>query len=336
MNVELPAIFHDRDRVQYADTCEPLKDAAERGEVCLKAWSHSSYPGLKLPVDYLPEMRSLGFWDASRYQKWGLANHSNEGLEFTYLAKGKTAFDVDGKKYKLSKGSFTITRPWQIHSVGDPNVSASCLCWLILDVKVRRPNQEWKWPEWLILSPEDFECLTQLLRHNEQPVWEADKEIIRVFNKLSELVEHNGPTESKTKVKLYINELLIAVMEMLQREKIPLDKNLSTTHRAVEMFLSSLQQHANHQWDLNSMAEQCGISRSQFSNYCKQITNMTPIEYLVYCRLDIASKLLVENPEMTVTDIAYECGFNSSQYFAVIFHSRRGATPSEFRNKSKR
>ncbi len=331
--VELPAIFQYKDKVYFADTCEPIKMAAERDEVYLKAWSHPCYPGLQLPPHFLTQMRSLGVWDASRYQSWGLDTHCNEGIEFTFLARGKTAFEVDGTSWVLRKGHFTITRPWQFHSVGNPNVAASRLYWLILDVNVRRPNQPWQWPDWLISSPDDLRQLTHLLRYNEQPVWKSDTEIARIFTKLIELLESQEPRESETKLKLYINELLIAVMEMLQRKQIPLDKHLSTSQRAVEMFLVALQEHIAHNWDLNSMAKQCGLSRSQFSNYCKQITNMTPIEYLTHCRLNTATRLLTEQPEMSITEVAYACGFNSSQYFATTFQSRRGYSPSKFRNQ---
>ena len=330
---ELPAIFQDKDKVYFADTCEPIKAAADRGEVILNAWSHPCYPGKRLPSNFLPHMRSLGVWDAPRYQSWGLDRHCNEGIEFTYLARGKTGFEVDGKSWVLRKGDFTITRPWQFHSVGSPHVAASRLYWLIIDVNIRRPNQAWQWPDWLICSPDDLRQLTTLLRHNEQSVWEANEEIARTFTKLIELVECQEPKESETKLKLYMNELLIAVMEMLQRKQIPLNEHLSTSQRAVEMFLTGLQEHAAHRWDLNSMAKQCGLSRSQFSSYCKQITNMTPIEYLTHCRLNKATQLLIDQPEMSITEVAFSCGFNSSQYFAATFQSRRGCTPSDFRNQ---
>jgi len=330
---QLPALFQDSDTVYYADTCEPLKAAALREEVHLRAWSHPCYPGIQLPRRFLPQMRSMGVWDAPRAQSWGLDMHCNEGIEFTYLARGQVAFEVDGQTYPLKKGDFTITRPWQFHRVGNPTVAASRLYWLILDVNMRRPNQAWHWPDWIICSRDDLKQLTNLLRHNEQPVWQADGDVARCFTRLADLVETQTPLESETKLKLFINELLIAVMEMLQQEQIPLDEHLSSSHRAVEMFLAALQEHVAHNWDLNAMAGQCGLSRSQFANYCKQITNMTPIEYLTHCRVEAASGLLLDQQKMSITDVAFSCGFNSSQYFATVFQAHQGCSPSEFRSQ---
>lgn len=56
------------------------------------------------------------------------------------------------------------------------------------------------------------------------------------------------------------------------------------------------------------------------SSNCRTLTNTTPMEYLKNCRLDLAARLLRGEPGASVTDIAFRCGFNSSQYFATCFH----------------
>ncbi|MFZ1771153.1 MAG: AraC family transcriptional regulator [Caldilinea sp.] len=327
---ELPAIFQDGKQTYFADTCEPLKSAADKGDVQLAAWAHALYPGALLPRSYLPAVRSVGVWDAPKNQSWGLDLHCNEGIEFTYLQRGKLAFEVDGKQWLLRKGALTVTRPWQFHRVGAPHIGAGRLIWLILDVGVRRPNQTWRWPEWLVCSQAELQKLTQLLSYNEQPVWQADEELERWVDRLAELVQESDPLESESRLKLAINGLLLAIMAMLEREHIPLDEYLSTTERAVQMFLRALPQHAAADWDLASMARQCGLSRSQFSEYCRHATNMTPMQYLTQCRVEMAARMLVEQPGASITEVAYTCGFNSSQYFATVFRSVKGCPPSAF------
>ncbi len=328
---ELPAIFQDGKQRYAADTCEPLKDAATQGKVQLHAWGRASYPGALLPSDCLPAVRSVGIWDATAQQSWGLDLHCNEGLEFTLLKKGKLGFEVDGRQWLLRKDCLTITRPWQFHRVGSPHIGASRLIWLILDVNVRRPNQLWQWPDWLVCSPVELQKLTRLLSHNEQPVWQADEEIVRWFDLLAALLEGSADlADSESKLKLAINGLLLAVLEMLDHEQIPLNEYLSTTERAVQMFLRALPQHSAFDWNLAAMAQQCGLSRSQFSLYCRQLTNMTPMEYLAHCRVEKASAMLRAQADASVTEVAFACGFNSSQYFATVFRSVKGCSPSEF------
>jgi AraC-like DNA-binding protein len=325
-------VFHDAGQVYHPDTCRPLRQAAEQGTIRLHAIGRGSYPGRKLPAGAAPEVRSIGFWDATADQAWGLDWHCNEGIELTYLARGAVAFSTGDREYPLKPGSLTITRPWQRHRVGNPNVTASRLHWLILDVSVRRPNQPWRWPEWLLCPPSDLKRLTTLLRQNEHPVWSADEQIGECFEKLAQDVQSFTPERGDVWLKLHINELVVALIEMFEHKRVPLDATLSTSQRVVEMFLHDLPRRAGEPWTLDAMARQCGLARTRFAHYCRQITNMSPAEYLTRCRIDAAARLLAEGGR-SVTDVALECGFSSSQYFATVFRRITGRAPSETRER---
>jgi AraC family L-rhamnose operon regulatory protein RhaS len=80
------------------------------------------------------------------------------------------------------------------------------------------------------------------------------------------------------------------------------------------------------------MARQCGLGVTHFIHHSKQITNTTPILHLNQCRLEAAARLLRKNPLRNVTDVALDCGFASSQYFATLFRRQFGRTPRDYRN----
>jgi AraC family L-rhamnose operon regulatory protein RhaS len=328
-----PAVYFDLDKTYHADRCEPLREAVRRGEVRLSALVRRGYPGRIIPGAMLPEISTVGFWDATVAQSWGLDWHLNEGIELTYLARGKTDFQVDNERFKLESGHLTITRPWQRHRVGNPNVGPSRLCWLILDVGVRRPDQSWKWPEWLVLSPGDLQRLTTLLSHNEQPVWRANDEIGACFEKLATLVQQSSIPSLETRLRFYINELFISLRELLELREVPLNPHLSTTRRTVELFLSELPKHLENRWTLPEMAAQCGLASSAFAGYCQRITNLTPAKYLNHCRVQAAKAFLIAKPEWSITEIAMACGFDSSQYLATVFRTSSGFTPGEWRRR---
>lgn len=330
------ALFLNPTAKYHADRCEPLVEAVARGEVRLAALIHRGYPGQPLPRKMLPEIATVGFWDATGTQSWGLDWHRNEGIELTYLARGKAEFLVDKERYVLESGHLTVMRPWQKHRVGDPNIGACELYWLILDVGVRRPDQSWNWPNWLVLSPGDLRRLTTLLRHNEQPVWRANEEIRQCFEKIGTLVETTAPASVQTRLQLSINELFLALLELLQKKNVVLDASLASARRTVEMFLAHLPDHLDHSWNLAEMAEQCGLGRTRFAEYCRQIVNMPPTDYLIHCRVESAKKLLKASPTQSITDIALDCGFQTSQYFATVFRQRTSQSPRDFRNQPQR
>jgi AraC family L-rhamnose operon regulatory protein RhaS len=317
----------------HADRCEPLCAAVRRGDVRLAALARRGYPGRPMPRGMLPEVSTVGYWDAAGKQNWGLDWHRNEGVELTFLARGTTPFLVDAESFVLESGHLTITRPWQRHRVGNPTIGPSRLCWLILDVGVRRPDHEWHWPDWLILSPADLRRLTALLSHNEQPVWRANEEIAACFGRLANLVEAREPSRAQTRLQLHINELLIALRELLEERDVKLDHRLTSRRRTVELFLRAIPERIEAEWTVDQMAYQCGLGTTAFSNYCQQVTNLTPIKYVTHCRVEAAKKLLATQPGMTVTRVALACGFQSSQYFDTIFRQRTGLTPRQYRDR---
>jgi len=327
-----PERFQSSKGSYEADTCEPVRAAARSGALELCSLARGTYPGQPLPRGRLKEVRTVGFWDAPREQTWGLPWHRNEGIELTFVARGRLHFGVGAANYRLSRGALTITRPWQRHKVGNPNIGPNRLCWLILDVGVRRPNQPWKWPSWMVLAPADLERLTYLLRHCEQPVWRCSRDVEACFMRLNEAVAADRNGSSVSRLTLHINELFVCLREMLERREPKLDASLSTSLRTVQLFLDGLEEQAAEEWTLEKMAAQCGLGRSRFTHYCRQITNLSPMEYLTLCRLRNAQRLLKEEPAISILDVALRSGFQSGQYFATVFRKQYGCTPRAYRN----
>jgi len=305
--------------------------AAAAGELRLEALVRGTYPGRPMPHGFLPQVCSIGFWDASHDQSWGLGEHRNEGVEITYLDNGRLGFVVDGRSFPLAPGHLTITRPWQPHRVGNPSVGASRLYWLILDLGVRQPHQAWRWPPWLVLAPADIKELTALLRENEHPVWPGSPEIGRCFAEIGQLIgsAKNGAVPA-SRLTLLVNELLVFLLDLLRTQNPPRKASLTLGERSVAMFLERLQRRLAEPWTLEEMAAQTGLARTRFAHHCRKLTNLTPMGYLQHLRVEKAKKLLVGSND-TITGIALDCGFASSAYFASVFHALTQCSPSEFR-----
>src|SRR6478752_7388025 len=88
--------FIDQERVYLADRCEPLIQAADAGDLELHAVGRHEYPGAKLKDSELVGLSSVGFWNAEHPQPWGLPEHRNEGIEFTFMDTGHLPVRVEG------------------------------------------------------------------------------------------------------------------------------------------------------------------------------------------------------------------------------------------------
>ncbi len=329
-------IYNDHDEKYRADSCRPLAEAVTRGTLTLQAVRHGHYPGHALRSSELPGIKMAGYWDTSTDQNWGLGWHRNEGIEFTFLDRGHLQFAAGDKQWELRPDDMTITRPWQLHRVGNPNISTSRLIWLILDLGIRRPDQPWRWPEWVMLDSSDMDQLTDLLRHHEQPVWHATPEIRRCYQAIAHAVDDVCGARGISRLTLRINDLLLLIVDLLRERRPSLDQSLSTTRRTVELFLDDLKRHPEHlalRWTLEEMAASCGLGTTRFAEHVRALTNLSPGNFLTKARLEHARKLLLDKPCRLITDIALDTGFATSQYFATAFAARYGKSPREFRNQ---
>lgn len=315
------------------DRCEPLIHASENGVVQMKGLSRYDYPGLELPNAILPGIYSMGYWDAKTDQNWGLDWHRNEGIEFSFMESGSLYFSTENETVHLHPGSLTITKPWQLHKVGNPIVTIGKQYWIIIDVGVRQPHQEWKWPDWIILSKEDLEYLTKILRENDVRVWQSDKKIQECFIEIGKCLDHAEIEIPQSRLNILINSLLLEILSLFKKGDIEFDQSLTHNLRTVEIFLNHLRTDFEKSWTLEDMAEHCGLGKTSLSKYCKHLTNMTPVNYLINIRLETAAKMLIDQEEEHVTNLGYSCGFTSSQYFATAFKKRYKCSPSEYRSR---
>ncbi len=329
-------VYRARNERYAIDACLPQRHAIQAGKVGFHALSHGHYPGTRIEPAMLAGVSSLGYFDVIGAQDWGIPAHRNEGVEICYQETGESALTVDGKIYHITANTLSLTRPWQLHSLGDPHLKPGRLHWLILDVDVRRPNQAWKLPEWCVLTKEDQTELIRLLRGNEHPVWTATAEIGRIFAKLGKLVSKESPQQVISRIRINLNQLLSALLELIRSQNAPIDERLTTRRRVVELFLQELQHDPgllSLAWTLDTMAGHCGMGRTAFSAYCRELINTTPLAALNRWRLERAADRLQSEPSIPVTTIALDAGYSSSQYFARKFHQHYGQSPRQWRQR---
>lgn len=327
-------VYRIRNQQYRVDDCLPQRAAVEAGKIGFHAWSGGHYPGTQIEEGLLPGISSVGFFDVTAAQDWGIPAHRNEGVEIVYQETGESVLSVDGVKHAMPTHCLTITRPWQQHSLGDPHLRAGRLHWLILDVNVRRPNQPWVLPDWCILTEQDQRELIEKLRGNESSVWKTSEEIRQIFMGLARWIRHEEITRAASPVRILINQLLAALLDLLRRENIVPDEDLVSMRRSVDLFFQELESDLEmlaFPWTLDDMARECGMGRTSFSDYCRELSNVTPMERLNRMRLAHAAERLRHERSTPITRIAMDVGYSTSQYFARRFRSQYGMSPREWR-----
>ncbi len=80
---------------------------------------------------------------------------------------------------------------------------------------------------------------------------------------------------------------------------------------------------------LHEISESVGMSPKYFCRFFQEMTHRTPIDYLNYYRIERACYLLLTT-NLSITEVAFSCGFNDLSYFIKIFKRYKGTTPKKY------
>ena len=107
---------------------------------------------------------------------------------------------------------------------------------------------------------------------------------------------------------------------------------VSSDSRRVLKVKDYINTHINDNLRLELLADLVGMTPSAFSRYFKLRTGKNLSEYIVDMRLGQAARRLVDTTD-SISEICWDCGFNTLSNFNRLFRKRKGCNPTEFREK---
>ena len=181
------------------------------------------------------------------------------------------------------------------------------------------------------MTKKDLNRLTKILRLDDQWLWQSNAKMKDCFHKMGIAVDNDIEGSSASKIRLLVNEMLILLLELADSKEVVLNEALTDSSRSVKLFLNELDKNLSENWTIERMADSAGVGLTRFTYHCRQLTNTTPMRYLAMKRIERAKTILMNNPELSVAEVAYSCGFATSQYFSTVFKRQEKCTPLEFK-----
>lgn len=136
------------------------------------------------------------------------------------------------------------------------------------------------------------------------------------------MIEATGITELK---KLLVQHICENMEQLIGDSK----SNLSPAIRTAKIFIAN-----NYKQDigLGDVARVVNLSSVYFSGLFKKEMGENFVDYLNRVRID-AAKVLLKDVRNNIGEIAEQCGFSDTRYFAKIFKRSVGITPSDYRKR---
>jgi len=163
----------------------------------------------------------------------------------------------------------------------------------------------------------------------DKPIYHVgfSADIIRLYEEAYKRAQEESPYSQQ--ILAGIVNHLVGLMYALERSM-----ELSKDHTRVDMInLARLRIRESLEVDLTiqQVAEELGVSYSNFRKLFKEFTGISPALYQQDLRLQRAKELLATTT-LSIKEIAYRLRFESPDYFSSKFKIKMGKKPSEFRN----
>lgn len=239
-----------------------------------------------------------------------MESHYHNLYEIYFIEDGRCNYFIDNKSYQLEVGDIILIPEGTIHNTEYINTAHSRI--LINCSRKFIPQSITEYLpdiQYLYRNPKIRNEAFSLLKRIEQEYCLGDK--------LSEDI-----------IKCYTHAFFFLLVRNADSRTMVESKN-----KYIEKVVNHLQKNFKGDITLNELARDCSLSPEHLSRMFKKETGFGFCEYLNLIRLQKAEALLKQSEEMSISQIASECGFNDSNYFSVKFKKMYGISPKKLQLK---
>lgn len=251
-----------------------------------------------------------------------------EGLRIYHIIEGRFEWHINHQPYVFYPGDVALIMPDIPFGCDNDVLKIGSFTWIHLALPKKDGHiQPGKWSG---LSDTEAAAIGKILSLNNLPALSRFNEVGRIIKCIyTELSEKEVAFQAR--VNHQIDELLIQITRKMTQQTHS-TRDFPKTFTELEVLL---RRDLAHQWTVEEMAGLVGMGTTLFTEKVKSYSGFSPINYLINIRISEAIKLL-KRADITVTNIALDTGFYSSQHFSTTFKKLTGYRPSEFRKNHLR
>lgn len=245
--------------------------------------------------------------------------HSHQYNEIYFLQSGKCNVYIDNETYCLEDGSVLFIPAFKEHTFIYPFTQD--IKRTVLYISTEQLN-------WYFNKDFKDEINNLFINKHLQLSRKSFSNLSNIFEKI-QFEKYSLDNMSELLTKAYFFELIIYLIRC-QRYTHNINQKTNLSNITIGEIVNFIENNYSRQLTLPEIAAQFGISESSLTKKIKIFTNMTFKEYLTKTRIEAAKSLLISS-EKSITEIAYECGYNNSNFFGDVFKKAVGMSPSSYR-----
>lgn len=274
-------------------------------------------------VDFVPQT-NMRIWYNNQVE--GYPIHKHEAIEIVIPMENGYKYIANNRKYELNIGDIFLIPPGILHEIECDTEGSRFIYLFNIDfvskffdykdleefMKEPRLVNPTTYPETYPQIFEHFMKINDLYFLYDNMVLEMS-----IYSHLLAILGALARTASKTEP--------VCIVDVKQRE----------TYIKFKSLINYINTHYMDDITLDYAASFVGFSKYHFSRLFKEYTDSTFYDYLSHRRIQSA-KTLLDDDTLSITDIAFQTGFNNLTTFCRSFQKIVNCSPSAYRNMLKR
>lgn len=255
----------------------------------------------------LLKLRNVG--SAKYGGDWHSIPHVHNYTELFYIIGGQGQFRIDDDLFPVSANQLVIINPNILHTeVGYETYPL----------------------EYIVVGIEGLELSANKNNDGRFCIFsfpKSDNTLTYMQNILLEM--QNQEPQHQTVCQAYMDLLVVQLMRNASFSATPLPSQ-PLDNRQCSTVRRYIKSHYKEPLTLDLLAAEANVNKYYLAHAYKQTYGISPINYMITCRIQEGKRLLVET-DLSLSQISGIIGFSSASYFSQSFRKAEGISPVEYR-----
>lgn len=252
--------------------------------------------------------------------------HTHEYYELMCVFSGSIVHKINGMKYVMYSGDCCLIRPDDCHCMEtipqskahEPYLSVNFLC---------QPDYFEQ-----VLNVLDTKLLSFILNDNRPLSFSISATMLARIKETCLDIQTPSGDPSQTEV-LVCKMLIVELISQFVQSDFAVEHNSFPDW--LQDFILTLHDPGNFQKKIDELIDGIPYSYSYIQKQFKQHLETSIVSYVNSVKISYAKNLLAST-KITVTEIAFQLGFNSVAHLNHLFKKNLGISPMEFRKQNKK
>ena len=156
----------------------------------------------------------------------------------------------------------------------------------------------------------------------------------QLLKKLQHLSKLQAESDAEFQTRNLLSEIWLLLLEEIKNADSSIFHAPQKNQDRVLTMISFIQENFAQKLTLEDIAGAAAVSTRECLRCFRASIHQSPLDYLIEYRIRVSKKML-ESTDLSITEIALRCGFNSNSYYTKQFHRICGKAPNAYRKEWK-